>query len=243
MNAATKKAGREALVVRAPDPEEGGRQSNAKFCQSVRQVMVGKEAERWRELIPSRALRASVQSPKMGAVRNAKGTLCKLAKGWADLGEGTQTVMLRCPCRQGPPPSYQDAVHMMDECKDTAAVRDKVMQDMGTSVEKVGSNQDKAVWSQFSKEEKLGYSLNSAKAFSKGVDSRVKSAGASAWAQGIWEVDEELGGKHAVMGGLVEQVEIEHLALGLGKAVEHSSAGAGEGVGQWFGAGRDPAAL
>ena len=43
-------------------------------------VMVGKEAVRWRELIPSRALRASFRGLKMGAVRNANGTLCKLAK-------------------------------------------------------------------------------------------------------------------------------------------------------------------
>ena len=99
------------------------------------------------------------------------------------------------------------------------------------------------MWRQFSKEDKLGYPLNSAKAFSKGVDSRVKSAGPSAWAQGAREVDKELGGKHAAMGGVVEQVETGHLALGLGKAVDHSNAGAEEGVGQWFGAGRDPAAL
>ena len=146
VKAAAEKAGRDSLQIRESDPSDGGRQSNTKFIQAVNRTRVGKEVQRVRELIPSRALRTGVKNLKLGALQHARGSQAKTEPGWASLGGHTQTRMLKCPCGQGDWPHDEDAVHFMEECALAKPVRENVLAEMGAVINKEGHAQDKQLW-------------------------------------------------------------------------------------------------
>ena len=135
MKGAMTQAGALSLQAREADLSEGGRRSNTKFIQAAQAAGVGQEAGNWRELVPSREIRAKLRSMKLGVVQHARGTLSKCAEGWAHLGEGVQTAMLRCPYRQGGPPHLQDAAHMMDECSMSYPARGKALAEIAIAHE------------------------------------------------------------------------------------------------------------
>ena len=131
-----------------------------------------------------------------------------------------QTRLLKCPCGQGALPRPQDAVHFIEECAYTQPMREEVFKSMGAVVDREGQPQDKQMWAGLTNQGRLDYSLNSAKLFTPGVDSKAKSAGALAWAMGQKQAEGEME-KHNAIGPLawVGAVQREVMCQEVGRAV------------------------
>ena len=110
-------------------------------------------------------------------------------------------------------------------------MREGVFKSMGAVVDREGQPQDKQMWAGLTNQGRLGYSLNSAKLFTPGVDSEAKSAGALAWAVGHKQAESEME-KHNAIGSLtwVGAVQREVMCQEVGRAVDWDNHGAGEGL-------------
>ena len=83
------------------------------------------------------------------------------------------------------------------------------------------------MWAGLSERGKLRYSLTTRKMFEAGLDMKVESAGALAWAQGIQKVDDSIIEKNSADGETWDQqIRREALYQEMGKAVDHDNAGA-----------------
>ena len=117
----------------------------------------------------------------------------------------------------------QDAVHFIEECAYTQPMREEVFKSMGAVVDREGHPQlqDKQMWAGLTNQGRLDYSLNSAKLFTPGVDSKAKSAGALAWTMGQKQAEGEIE-KHNVIGSLAwvgavqREVVCQEVRRGLG---------------------------
>ena len=169
---------------------------------------------------------------KLGALQHARGSQAKTQPGWASLGEDMQTRMLKCPCGRGALPRPQDAVHFIEECSYTQPMREEVFKSMGAVVDREGHPQDKQMWAGLTDQGRLDHSLNSAKLFTRGVDSKAKSAGALAWAKGLQQAEGEME-KHNIIGSLtwVGAVQREVVCQEIGRAVDWDNHGAEEDLG------------
>ena len=108
-------------------------------------------------------------------------------------------------------------------------MREEVLASMGAVVDREGHPQDKQMWAGVTDQGRLGHSLNSAKLFTRGVDSKAKSAGALAWAKGLQQAEDEFE-KHNRVGALtwVGAVQREVVCQEVGRAVDWDNHGAEE---------------
>ena len=121
--------------------------------------------------------------------------------------------MLRCPCRKGEPPYYQDSFHLVMECGETEQLRHDVVTEMGEAMHEGGSLEERRKWRAMSQERKLSFSLSSRPAFSKGIEGELKAIAAKLWTEGIREAMRDLERETEGFSGAVDR-EAEAQALG-----------------------------